>query len=60
VKGLNKLSKEGKMSGLFNLLHKPSLKRDSEESILVNPEKQEVQPIILKDKSADEFEEVED
>jgi hypothetical protein len=23
VQGLNKLSKEGKMSGLFNLLHKP-------------------------------------
>lgn len=48
------------MSGLFNLLHKPPQKKDSEESHQTNPEKEELQPVILKDKSADEFEEVED
>lgn len=50
------------MSGLFNLLHKPqSQKKDSEESNPVsNPETKEVPPTIIKDKSADEFEEVED
>jgi hypothetical protein len=48
---LNKLSKEGKMSGLFNLLHKPV------------PAKEEVSVIVPKevpDKSAGEYEEDED
>ena len=46
------------MSGLFNLLHKPPQKKDSSEES--NQIKEEQQPQILKDKSADEFEEVED
>jgi hypothetical protein len=52
VKGLNKLSKEGKMSGLFNLLHKPPPQQAKNDP--------EMEQQMQKDKSGDEFDEDED
>jgi hypothetical protein len=54
------LSKEGKMSGLFNLLHKPPPQQTKIDIQDVDAEielEQEVEQQKLKDKSAGEFDE---